>query len=66
MASDRSIPQTGKPLSATPAGYLSWSSVISEMLVRLAKDNKDIVAVTPAMITGQAGKVLRGLPGARV
>ena len=45
-------PQTGKPLSATPAGYLSWSSVISETLVRLAKDNKDIVAVTPAMITG--------------
>ena len=27
-------------------------SVISETLVRLAKDNKDIVAVTPAMITG--------------
>ena len=45
-------PLTGKSLSSTPAGYLPWSSVISESLVRIARDNKDVVGVTPAMITG--------------
>ena len=45
-------PQTGKLLSSTPQGYLSWSSVISESLVRIAKENQDVVGVTPAMITG--------------
>jgi len=45
-------PETGKSYSTTPAGHLSWSSVISETLVRLAKMDEKIVAITPAMITG--------------
>lgn len=45
-------PETGKSYSTTPAGHLSWSSVISETLVRLAKTDNKIVAITPAMITG--------------
>lgn len=45
-------PETGKALSSTPNGHLSWSSVMSETLVRLAKSNEKICAITPAMITG--------------
>lgn len=45
-------PETGKALSSTPTGHLSWSSVMSETLVRLAKSNEKICAITPAMITG--------------
>ncbi|MEG0169675.1 MAG: 1-deoxy-D-xylulose-5-phosphate synthase [Anaerorhabdus sp.] len=43
---------TGKSLSSTPQGKLSWSEIISETLCRIAKTNEDIVAITPAMITG--------------
>lgn len=45
-------PVTGKSLAMLPAGHLSWSEVISNTLVRLAADNEDIVAITPAMIGG--------------
>jgi 1-deoxy-D-xylulose-5-phosphate synthase len=45
-------PETGFIESSGVVDSLSWSSVISETLVRLAKKDKDIVAITPAMITG--------------
>lgn len=44
--------ETGKPLSSIPTNHLDWSSVLSETLIRLAKGNKDIVALTPAMSKG--------------
>lgn len=45
-------PTTGKSKTLIPEGQMAWSKVISETLVRLAKTNKDIVAITPAMMTG--------------
>lgn len=45
-------PESGKSLTGLPEGHLSWSSVISEALIAQAKKNPDIMAVTPAMITG--------------
>lgn len=45
-------PETGLIESNGVADAISWSSVISETLIRLAKKDKDIVAITPAMITG--------------
>lgn len=44
--------QSGLPLTQLPPQMLSWSEVISETLCRLAKDNSDIIALTPAMICG--------------
>ncbi len=44
--------QTGEFLSNTPNGQKSWSQVISDTLIDLAQQNKDIVAITPAMIGG--------------
>lgn len=45
-------PISGKSLTMLPTGHLSWSEVISNTLMRLAADNEDIVAITPAMIGG--------------
>ena len=45
-------PNTGISLTKLPNEHMSWSQVISETLVRLAKDDRDIVAITPAMING--------------
>ncbi len=45
-------PDTGNNFSQLPAGHFSWSQVISETLVRLAKTNPKIVAITPAMTQG--------------
>ncbi len=45
-------PKTGISYSTTPEGHLSWSSIFSETLVRMAKEDKQICAITPAMITG--------------
>jgi len=45
-------PETGVSLSSLPFGHLSWSECISETLIRLAKSNDDIIAITPAMATG--------------
>ena len=47
-------PLTGKLLVSTPIGYKSWSKTISDDLMELAKDNPNIVAITPAMIHGSA------------
>lgn len=45
-------PQTGKSLSSTPQGKLSWSEIVSETVCRLAKTDESICAITPAMICG--------------
>ncbi|MEF9967188.1 MAG: 1-deoxy-D-xylulose-5-phosphate synthase [Longicatena sp.] len=45
-------PNSGETLAKMPAGHLSWSEVISETLLELAKQNEDIVAITPAMKGG--------------
>lgn len=45
-------PKTGKSLVQMSDGYLSWSEIISSSLMRLAKENNEIVAITPAMISG--------------
>lgn len=45
-------PSTGVSLTKIPSEHMSWSQVISETLIRLAKDDRDIVAITPAMING--------------
>ncbi len=45
-------PLTGASLSVLPEEHLTWSQIMSETLVRMAKNNKDICAITPAMITG--------------
>ena len=44
--------ETGEFLSKTPVGEKSWSQVINDTLLDLAKQNKDIVTITPAMIGG--------------
>jgi len=45
-------PNTGLALTTIPSEHMSWSQVISETLVRLAKVDTDIIAITPAMING--------------
>ena len=45
-------PDTGNHVNALPAGHLSWSQIISETLVRLAKEDSKITVLTPAMIQG--------------
>lgn len=45
-------PDTGNHINALPAGHLSWSQIISETLVRLAKEDSKITVLTPAMIQG--------------
>lgn len=44
--------RTGEVLSQMPNDYTSWSQWISDCVLRLAKENQDIIALTPAMITG--------------
>lgn len=44
--------ETGQPLSSLSYNHLDWSSVLSESLIRLAKENKNILALTPAMSKG--------------
>lgn len=43
---------TGQPLSTLANHHLDWSSILSESLLRLAVDDPDIVAITPAMSKG--------------
>ncbi|MCF0115425.1 MAG: 1-deoxy-D-xylulose-5-phosphate synthase [Erysipelotrichaceae bacterium] len=45
-------PKTGKMIHTTPVGYKSWSDVISTTLCDFAAVNKDIIAITPAMMAG--------------
>ncbi|MBQ7889315.1 MAG: 1-deoxy-D-xylulose-5-phosphate synthase [Erysipelotrichaceae bacterium] len=44
--------ETGMSHHSLPQGHLSWSQIVSEPLVRLAKQDERICAITPAMITG--------------
>lgn len=44
--------KTGKPLHLSSPKELSWSEVISKTLIRLAKEDPLITAITPAMATG--------------
>jgi 1-deoxy-D-xylulose-5-phosphate synthase len=44
--------ETGKSLNLLPKNEISWSEVISNTLIDLAKKNDKIVAITPAMATG--------------
>lgn len=43
---------SGKPLAEIPAGYDSWAGMIAHKLSEMAESNEDIVAITPAMMTG--------------
>ena len=45
-------PNTGLALTTIPSEHMSWSQVISETLVRLAKVDQEIITITPAMING--------------
>ena len=45
-------PDTGILNNNLPPSHASWSSIYSETLIRLAKQNKTITAITPAMIGG--------------
>ncbi len=45
-------PDSGTFNSSLPQDHASWSSIYSETLIRLAKDDPRITAVTPAMIQG--------------
>lgn len=45
-------PKTGETLAKTPKGQLSWSEVISETLLEIARQDEQVVAITPAMISG--------------
>ena len=54
---------TGKPLNAVPEGYASYSAIISDAVFDLMKEYKDIVTITPAMISGSAlGKIFSAYP----
>ena len=44
--------KTGKPLAGIPEGFMSWGGFMCSQLMQLAENNEDIVAITPAMITG--------------
>ena len=45
-------PRTGQMLSKLENNHFSWSEIISRTLTDLAKENKNIVAITPAMKRG--------------
>ncbi len=44
--------ETGQSLSSLAYNHLDWSSVLSESLIRLAKEDENILALTPAMSKG--------------
>lgn len=44
--------KTGKSLSKMPSGHATWSQIIADSVFAQAKINEDIVAITPAMISG--------------
>ena len=44
--------KTGKPLAGIPEGCSSWGGFMCDQLMKLSENNEDIVAITPAMITG--------------
>ena len=44
--------ETGKPLHGVPDGYVKWADLFSNTVSDFADENKDIIALTPAMIQG--------------
>lgn len=44
--------ESGKPLTKIPDGYLDYSSIVSNAIEKIMDENKDVVCITPAMITG--------------
>lgn len=44
--------ETGEPLTQLPSNQKAWSSIISDYLMELAKHDQDIVAISPAMVSG--------------
>ena len=44
--------RSGELLKQLPENVVSWSQWISDTVLKLAQDNDDIIAITPAMITG--------------
>ncbi len=44
--------QTGTMVNTKPLDHKDWSSIMSDGLLRLAKENEDIIALTPAMMAG--------------
>jgi 1-deoxy-D-xylulose-5-phosphate synthase len=54
-------PDTGILNNTLPASHASWSSIYSETLIRLAKRNRSIVAITPAMVGGSKLEKFFGL-----
>lgn len=44
--------ESGKTISTVPYKHLDWSSILSESLIRMAKEDKNILALTPAMSKG--------------
>ena len=47
-------PSTGKPLHEIPSGYQPWAAVMTRQLIKEAEENRDIIAITPAMSNGSA------------
>ena len=45
---------TGRPLSSIPEGYAAYSQFIADQVEHLADENENIVAITPAMMTGSS------------
>ena len=45
---------TGEALHHIPEGYITWSQLMSDNVLKLADENEDIVALTPAMMKGSA------------
>ena len=43
---------TGKMLHSAPVGCMTWAECMSESVRLEAEDNKDIIAISPAMVTG--------------
>lgn len=46
--------ETGKPLSKTPDNYKSYSKIVADKVESLMEKDKDIVTITPAMMSGSA------------
>lgn len=46
--------ETGLPLHGKPEGQSTWASIASEKVRKLAEENPNIVALTPAMMKGSA------------
>jgi len=44
--------KTGKSLASIPEGYKPYSKIVADCVERIMDKNDDVVAITPAMITG--------------